>query len=150
MKTEGTVRVTFVESQSEVPIVKFSRNGREMYGLVDTGSESTLFDDSVVDDGTIPCVDGMDTEMNLVGMNGSTGRRPMRGVSAYVDMDGNRVKVAGLSTDLSPFSNHLADTYGENLKIDAVFGSDILSWYGAKIDFANREIVLNYDLSGKQ
>lgn len=143
------VKIPFVKSKSEVPVIPFYRNGKHLYALVDTGSESTLFDNSIVDDGTMFSIE-LEREMDFIGLNGKTEKKPIRGVTSMVNMNGLDVQVSGINADLTSIRNHLNDMYDEDIRIDAVFGADFLGWYLAKIDFDKREIILHDNgLSGK-
>ena len=128
------INVPFVEFGTKVPLVRFRVGEHVFVALVDTGSESTLFDPEILRKGGIePIHTGK--AMDFVGFNGKTERAEILAVHEDFILDNQKVNIFGLVQDLSSIRKHLCDQYGEDLQVHAIFGSDFLDHYDTILDF---------------
>lgn len=135
------ISVKFVTFESKVPIVEVRSGKFTFHALVDTGSESTLFDYAVVDKGGAISID-TGKAMDFVGLNGKTKRQEIKAVHENFILDNQQVNIFGLLTDLSTLRNHLKDMYGKEAPVYAILGSDFLNHYDAILDFEEQTMNL--------
>lgn len=128
-------------SECDVPIIKFHIGDTEHYGIVDTGAETTIFNTSVVD----LMESRKKKEISIVGVSGET--KPAVIVTGdtkiWMKNESNHLlilKVHGYINDISHLSSHFLENIDDSIKIDAIFGSDMLNEFNAKVDFINKEI----------
>ena len=135
------MKIPFVEFESKVPLVEFRVGEHGFVALVDTGSESTLFDPEILTKGGIePIHTGK--AMDFVGFNGKTERAEILAVHDDFILDGQKVNIFGLVQDLSSIRKHLKDQYGKDMQVHAIFGSDFLENYDAILDFEEHVMLL--------
>ena len=128
-----TVRIPFVEFESKVPVVSLMIGDREIYALLDTGSESTLIDEKLLD---VAKSRKLRRHLSFTGINGETEKKRVVVISDdFLLPVGNKINIAGIASDLSAISNHFKTSYGSEVVISAVLGCDFLETYNVKIDF---------------
>ena len=128
------IKVPFVEFESKVPLVEFRAGEHAFVALLDTGSESTLFDPEILKKGNIkPIHTGK--AMDFVGFNGKTERTEILAVHDDFILDNQKVNIFGLVQDLSSIRRHLNEQYGKEIQVHAIFGSDFLEHYNTILDF---------------
>ena len=124
-------QVKFIECPSDVPIVMFSLgNGATGFGVVDTASETTVFD------------------MGFVKENKAMFKVPLRTVVADVTLDGTTYPLEGMTFEVHHLSEHFQVMYDMHLNIELILGSDFLKKHNAKINFEEGVLVID-DISGK-
>ena len=148
--------IKFEECNSEVPVVKFMlSNGTSAYAIIDTGSESTLFDFQLIKENKneFP-LNKTRSKINFVGLQDSSETAlintspTLRFLNKENNSDYLSVKVEnGIVLNLSNINEHLKRQDNTNISISSVLGSDLLTSLNAKIDYKNKEMIINYDLS---
>lgn len=136
------ITIPFVENTINMPIIEFSIMGNSMIGLIDTGAELTIFDNSIINDLT---KEGDMCKMGVVSLNGESPTSTQK-VSAVITFSSGKTKlftkIAGYTSDLSSISEHYHDISKDNKSIIAIFGNDILNKLDAKIDYEHKTITL--------
>ena len=135
------INIPLIEFESKVPVVKFKIGDRELFALADTGSESTLFDES------LKGIEGIDvkelnSDMSFVGLQGKTNDRKISILSGEFRSRRSRIKIAGICADLSSIANHFRNSYGSDMTISILLGCDFLETYDAVIDFDTHKMTL--------
>ena len=141
---------------SEVPIVKFILgNGEPAYAVVDTGSETTLFEMNLVfgeHKKEFPIHKTKD-KIKFVGLQKNTEISIIKTspVLRFLDSDDETgylyVKVEdSMFISLKNLTEHLKDQYGTNMNISAILGSDLLTKLNAEIKYKEKEVIIDYDL----
>ena len=142
-------QIKFIECPSEVPIVKFTLgNGAEGFGVVDTASETTVFDKDFVKENKDAFHIKLSDEMtNVVGINNS---KPVqiRTVVTKATLDGTGYSMEGMAFEVRHLSGHFKTMYDMDLNIELIIGSDFLKQYNAIINFEEKNLVLDA-LSGQ-
>lgn len=144
------ISIPFLGESSEVPFVWFSlANGVAGCALVDTGSESTIFDLNFVrafkDQFKI---NKTKNKINFVGISKGS-EQPIVNVNCKVYLSGkNEFSAEGILSDLSYVKAHLHSNF--DIELSAIFGSDFLNSIGAKINFKKRKLEISDDISGQQ
>lgn len=131
---------------SDVPVVHFTlQDGTNVYALVDTGSEMTLFDRKFVEQhkesfGIVQTAD----KVNLIGLSA---KRAFHVVSVSTVLHAEEDELALPVFDAMLFDlAHLTDTlrknsgWEEDKAIVLVLGADILKNIDAKINFKNKTL----------
>lgn len=135
------ISVKFVTFESKVPIVEVRSGEFAFHALVDTGSESTLFDPEVTRKGTVkPVKTGK--KMDFVGLSGKTQRQEILAVHDDFVIGNQPVNIFGLLSDLSSLRGHIKEMYGKEMPIHAILGSDFLKHYDAILDFEEQTMNL--------
>lgn len=138
--------IPFAETNSKIPLVEFKLDGIWRIALLDTGSESTLFDYNIPESEYFE-KNETDFEMSLVGLSGETKKNRIINATAWLDMTdiyGNTstMSINGILSDLTNISNGINERFGKHLNVSAVFGSDTLKKYGAKIDYRRQQLTI--------
>ena len=135
--------------KSRVPLVVFKAGGDEKHvGIVDTGSEVSMFDWSLTADG----FDSEDApgETNFVGVNGegsATKVSLVKGDVTFKTKDGDHctLSVAGVTYDFSALTETFRKRTKKDISISAILGSDFLKEHNAKIDYKNKTLTIDYE-----
>ena len=145
IKRSKNITIGLVCTESDVPVVMFELNDRMFYGLIDTGSETTIFSPTIGD-----MIDDGHKETKSISIVGFNGKRleDMSRVSVDVKfldwkMDIITVGVKGIVSDMSLISDHFKKVSGFECDLSAIFGSDFLQNMNARIDFQNRKLVIS-------
>lgn len=149
--------IKFVDCKSEVPIVEFILgNGEPAYAVVDSGSEITLFDYSLVlgeHKSEFP-IKKTRNKMTFVGIQKDTETPVVKTTPTlrFLDSDDESkylyVKVDdGMFISLKNLTEHLKDQYGTDMTVSAIIGSDVLNRLNAEVNYKNKEMIIDYDLS---
>ena len=138
--------IPFADSSCRIPLVKFSIDNVEYTALLDTGSESTLFDYHINESDNYK-KNETDYKMSLVGLSGETEKGRIVEVSTNVcihDIFDNQyvISVKGITSDLTNVTECINERYGKHMKVFAVIGSDTLKMYGAKIDYRRQQLTI--------
>lgn len=141
---QNKVKIPFVKNKSRVPVIKFRlKGGKEGYSVVDTGSESTVFDMQFVKKNK-SCFDVEITEdkMNLVGLTDSS-ETPLIYATTHVcfrECPEADITVKGIVMDLSRISPNIGHPTA------ALIGGDVLTKIRAKVNYDRQLMSLYYDL----
>lgn len=147
-------KVRFLKTKSDVPLIEFFLlNGKKAVALIDTGSESTLFDPGFVaankEEFTIK---ETKNKINLVGIekDSETSLITLE-TKIYISGEDENVHailpLSAVMMDLSHLREHFKKEYGTNMKIAAILGSDLLSDIKGKINFKEKTLMFEHDLS---
>ena len=135
------INIPLVEFESRVPVVRLKLGDRELFALADTGSESTLFDESLREIEGIK-VKELNSDMSFVGLQGKTDDRRISILSGEFRSGRSKIKIAGIGADLSSISHHFKNSYDSDIVISVLLGCDFLDAYEAVIDFDNHTMTL--------
>jgi len=144
------ITVPFKKSTVGVPLVEFSCEGKDkLCAIVDTGSESTIFDTGFLKDNDLLKDDSR--KMSLVGLNGEGEELTIYQVNAFLSFDeeGKKLPVEGISANLDTINGHIKMKHKEKTVVSVILGSDFLKKYKAKINYKAKELTLFYDLPGE-
>lgn len=143
--------IPFRKSRVKIPLVDIFIEGAEenLSAIVDTGSESTIFDTDFVDEYGLLTTNSWD--MSLADLKGEDKPITIKEVDTYIAFGDEEVKlhVTGISADLSGVKDHIKNKYKEPTRITCILGNDFLRKYKTKINYKTKEITLYYDLSGE-
>ena len=146
----GRIIIPLYYCKSKVPLVLFrSVLGEKRIGFIDTGSEVSMFDPSLM-------VEGFESvessgETNFVGVNGegeSTKVELIKGDVVFSEKNGERhaVETLGVTYDFSALTDAFRRKTEKNISISAIFGSDFLKEYNAKIDYKNKTLTIDHEI----
>lgn len=136
--------IKFENTKRNVPIVRFSLGAdKEYYAILDTGSESTLFDMYFIkEEKENISINIPEEKMSIVGVS-SSNEVPLINVSVPICFEGRAVCTAnGLVLDMSHITKEFPESMGNSFKISALFGSDVLDAISAKVDFEKKELII--------
>ena len=145
----GRIIIPLYYCKSKVPLVLFrSVLGEKRIGFIDTGSEVSMFDPSLMVEGFKSVKSSGET--NFVGVNGegeSTKVELIKGDVVFWAKDGERhaVETVGVTYDFSALTDAFRRKTGKDISISAIFGSDFLKHYRAKIDFKDNTLSIETD-----
>lgn len=143
----GRITIPLYYCKSKVPLVLFRAGGDEKcIGFIDTGSEVSMFDFSLVDKGFQ--VGEISGETNFVGVNGegdATTVHVLKGDITMKTKDGDyqAIDVAGITYDFSALTDAFRKKTEKDISISAIFGSDFLKEHNAKIDYKNKILTID-------
>lgn len=138
----------FIKNKSLIPFVKLiSPNGKDIYALVDSGSESTLINKSFKED--YPGIIQSSTVIGKTKMAGFAGDREITLIQTRAKFpmitdkgEVSAIEFKGYIDDLATLSSHISKVYGIEWSFSILIGSDTLRSLGAKIDYSNKALVL--------
>lgn len=145
--------IQFSDVNSKLPLIDFDINGESYVALLDTGSESTLFDEKIVESDDYK-IEPTDYVMSLIGLSGETGKKRIYSVRASINIKDNyssgnneysqivTLPIDGIVSDLSQVSDNINERYGKKLNVSLIIGSDTLNKYGAKIDYRRKQLTI--------
>ena len=136
--------IPLVESSCKLPMIRFDIGGEIHLALIDTGSESTLFDRHTSTNENF-VLEETNYVMSLVGLGGETSKKRIISVKARLTIcddsnDYREVEVEGMLTDLTYVSEGIGARFGNELKVAAIIGSDFLTEHCAVIDYKRKEL----------
>lgn len=133
--------------KSRVPLVVFRlENDKPYVGVIDTGSEITMFDEKLKDEGMN--VTDMDLETSFIGVNGEGERRsalPVDDDIRFRTKEGDMVSVKtdGILFDLTGLTEVFQRKVDKDFTISAIIGSDFLKTRNAKIDYRSKTLTID-------
>ena len=136
------INIPLVEFESKVPVIKLNLGDRELFALADTGSESTLFDESLISIKGIK-KKKLNSDMSFVGIQGKTDDRKIILLSGDFVANENTVRIGGIAADLSSIADHFKRSYNSDIRISVLLGCDFLEAYNAVIDFDKHTLFLH-------
>ena len=144
----GRITIPLYYCKSRVPLVVFRLDDEPYVGVVDTGSEITMFDDRLKEEG-LNVID-MDLETSFIGVNGEGQNRKALSVEDKVvfktkDGEMKDVSVSGILFDLTGLTEVFQRKIDKEFMISAIIGADFLKHRNAKIDFRNKTITIDED-----
>ena len=128
--------------RSRIPLVNFRLAGDETYyALIDTGSETTLFDAALKDKVEIKEIEA---DGDFTGIGGKVEYKGIQYTDTSFILPGDiELPFIGLIHDMTALSKHFKDKNKEYVRISAIIGSDLLKKHDAKIDYKNRTLTLS-------
>ena len=141
------IKIPFVENKSVVPVVRFTLDsGATGCAVIDTGSESTVFDkDFVLQNKKSFRIEVTENKISLVGVMENNEAPIVYGTSSveFAGQPGFKLDMQGMIIPLKNIESNLG------FPPAAIIGSDILNKLGAKLNFKRKTMTLYNDLSGK-
>lgn len=140
------IEIPLYYCKSRVPLVLFRLEGGEKHvGIIDTGSEVSMFDFSLKDGGMNEVNDG--TETSFIGVNGSGKTSRVSQVEGDItfktkDDEHFQVRVDGVLFDFGSLTEAFQRRTGKDMSISALFGSDFLKEHDAKIDYKKKRLTI--------
>lgn len=142
--TKKNIKIPFIDCKSDIPLIELSlKNGKVCYAVVDTGSESTVFDTQWVRANKEQFdIQLTDKKMVMVGMKEKT-TVPIIFSTADFFPKGTDCKIplCGMIAELSNIENHF-EVNSSPVSVVALIGSDTLTALNATLDFQNQEIII--------
>lgn len=139
----------FIEMDIDVPVIQFKlENDIEFNAIIDTGSEQTIFDSDFVknsNDGFSVYQTNLDFQ--VTGIASTQKEQTVSIVVTTLTVEDYKtgftssVKLSGIKMPI----RHIA-AYSKLHTISAIIGTDFLRQYSAKLDFKNKELMLNVDV----
>ena len=142
--------IPFKKTKVRIPIVEFSCAGEDdLCAIVDTGSESTIFDTTFLAEHNLLKDDTK--KMSLVGLNGEGEELTIYHIEQFLSFDdtGKQFPVEGISANLSTINDHIKNKHKEKTTVSVILGNDFLKKYKAKINYKAKGLTLFYDLPGE-
>lgn len=144
--------IPFIDIKTAIPVVRLYLDDNTMfYGIVDSGSDTTVFDLEFVKNNKDKfSINKTTMKVEYTGINSSE-TMPVIQAKTFIynsPEDTNRILVSGEILNISSAMNSFEKTY--NIRPDAIIGSELLKELDAKIDYENRELVIKHDLPSKQ
>ena len=147
----GRITIPLYYCKSKVPLVIFGTSGlknrgKKWIGIIDTGSEVSMFDWSLLDNGFKS--NDAPGETKFIGVNGEGSATKVSVVSGDVvflakDSKEYTLPVIGATYDFSALKETFCQRTKKNVDITAIFGSDFLKEHEARIDYRNKRITFN-------
>lgn len=140
------IEIPLYYCKSRVPLVLFrlTDDGDKHVGIIDTGSEVSMFDYSLKGSGMDEMNDGVDT--SFIGVNGSGKTSKVSQVkgelvfrSAETDCV---VQAEGVLFDFGSLTEAFQRRTEKDISISALLGSDFLKKYDAKIDYRRKKLTI--------
>lgn len=139
---KNTTTIPLLKFESKVPVIKITVGDRDLYALLDTGSESTLMDENLVKEGAVKSKK-IDRKISFVGLGGGSEKIDITIASDDFQVTKeDKIHIAGISTDMSRIASHFRESYGSEIVLSAVLGCDFLDSYNAVIDFDNHTLTV--------
>lgn len=142
--------IPFKKTKVRIPLVEFSFEGKDnLCAIVDTGSESTIFDAGFLKENDLLKDDSK--KMSLVGLNGEGDELTIYMVNTFISLgkEGKKLPVEGISANLDTINEHIKAKHKEKTVVSVILGNDFLKKYKAKINYKTKELTLFYDLPGE-
>ena len=140
--------IPFYFCKSRIPLVVFSLGDDKPFfvGVIDTGSEVTMFDYKMKDQG-LTVLDTQE-ETSFVGVNGESGSKSLTKFRDFIRFTTKEhvpvsVPVSGILYDMTGLTEVFTRKLGKDITISAIFGADFLKEYNAKIDFRNKTMTIS-------
>lgn len=141
MKKEESIKIPFIENKNEVPIININLAGALYTAVIDTGSETTLFDSSVKE--FLSIIGRTPYELHTLSENHSVISCSAEAAVRMFDVSGKSFPVV-VNGDIIDFQG-VREHYNNLIMI---IGSDTLAQLKAKVDYKEKCLIIN-DLSGK-
>ena len=145
----GRITIPLYYCKSRVPLVVFRLDNEKPYvGVVDTGSEITMFDEKLKDDGFD--AEDMNLETSFIGVNGEGEHKNVLSVENKIcfktkDDELKNVCVNGILFDLTGLTEVFQRKIDKKFVISAIIGADFLKQKNAKIDFRSKTLTIDED-----
>ena len=138
-------KIKFSNQCQDVPVIKLTLgNGKDIYALVDTGSESTIIDKTTIKENKdLFHIIRKSEKTSFIGVAGNT-EVPIVEASTTVTISGESLNLNGIVMDLSHITKD-----SESIKLSVILGCHLLKELEAKLDFKDKSIMLNNDLSSQ-
>ncbi len=142
------ITVPIYYCKSRIPLVVFFLKDKPFVAILDTGSEQTMVDCRMKDEGM--STSKTDIETKFIGVGGKSAATSVENVSDVItfsskESEKRQVRLRGMLFDLSEISEAFRRKSGKDVRISAIIGADFLKAKGASIDFGSRTITFNYE-----
>lgn len=136
---ESRIKFKFINIGTEMPVIKIKTiGGLEFIAIIDTGSESTLIDKTLVKENKKDFKlhkEGLN--VNLFGLNGESNYKLLLSSCCAVNDTGS-AELSFQNIDFEYINKNFEDKY--HMRISALIGSDMLAEYNAVIDYDKQEV----------
>ena len=136
------VIVPFEPFSKTVPIIKFCVKDKVFYGIIDSGSEISVFNKESFSDMSL--LSTTVNSMSMVGINGSNKTEAIKLVNTDVKIvsiqEDLYLPCIAFISDLSNITEHFRRIFDSKISVDAILGSNFLTLHKAKIDYNKQEI----------
>ena len=142
------IRIPLRYCKSRVPLVVFrALDGKPRVGIVDTGSEITMIDHSLIGNGMETVEGGGST--SFVGVNGEGDANTVSRVAGSINVksvDGDiyDIPMGGVEYDCSGLSRVFSNRMDREIEVSAIIGSDFLKERNSKIDYKNKTLTIDF------
>lgn len=142
------ITLPFVPCTSVIPIVKFTTvDGKEIYAIVDSGSESTLINKTFKKD--FPGIIQSQKVLGKMTAIGIGGEKEMAVIEAIAQVpaktdkgETGTVEITGLVEDLSTLTAQMKKMHNVEWIISMLIGGDTLSKLTANIEYKKKNLTL--------
>lgn len=139
------IEIPLYYCKSRVPLVVFWLDDEKYIGIVDTGSEVSMFDFSLKGSGMSEVNQNVGT--SFVGVNGPGGESQVsqvEGELAFKNIHGNYITVGanGVLYDFVGLTSVFRNRTKKNISISAILGCDFLKEHEAKIDLKRKKMTI--------
>lgn len=136
--------IPFINRDFRIPLITFCLGGKTLVAMVDTGSESTLFNQCISENEDFVTT-GTNYVMSLVGLSGATAQNRIFIAKATLEVYNQQgksftVPVEGMLSDLSGVSKCIGERIGKDITVSAIIGSDYLARYMTEIDYKRKRL----------
>ena len=136
------VKIKFHKNKTNVPIIQFKlKDGSVYYGIVDTGSESTVLSSRMVNHELAMFEIADAKEISFIGVSGSI-PTTIKTASSTFYFGKHKCLIAGMVADLDKLNDSIHECCDKDIYISAVFGCDTFKQLDAIIDFKEQAINL--------
>lgn len=139
------MKIKFKKVKCDIPVVKFWLDGgEEGYGILDTGSETSLVDIGVIKRNKecffMPETPG---KVSLVGIGGdSSDMGILFSTNIRFRWNSKSIKATMAVYDMKDITESARHRLGKNIDIKMLFGSDLLAKNNITLDFKNNCMIL--------
>lgn len=140
------VTIPFATCPATLPIVSlYLANGEVWHAAIDSGSECTVFNAEFVRKNAGDfTADNQEVKTTLIGVASETVVNVEKKLASVTikDKDGAevRMKMKGVSVDLSKLCDRFSESYGKQYNLQAIIGSDVMRDFKAIIDLGRMSI----------
>ena len=128
--------IVFAECNTKVPVVEIEIDNDKCYAILDTGSESSVFDKEYVKNHKKSFKIELTQKMiTLVGVKESD-FIPVIKASSVAIICGKSCEITGMLVDIAHLSKNLS------VKPMAILGCDVLTQVGAVLDYKQRKLII--------
>lgn len=149
------ITLPFVPCTSVIPIVKFTTvDGKEIYAIVDSGSESTLINKTFKK--AFPGIIQSHKVLGKMTAIGIGGEKEMAVIEAVARIpaqsdksEAGAIEITGMVDDLAALTAQIKKMHNVEWNLSMLIGGDTLGQFSARIDYS-KKIVTLYTKAGRK
>ena len=137
------ITLNFIDGNIQVPIVKFTSNGKDFYALFDTGAECTMMNKAVLERyPDYSMQNRVDVDQSVIGFHGE-GTNDAIWADIHIGFETDTDNKAYLDfnctvLDMSNLAGYLQKRFDHPIDLLMIAGFDFMTEHKAKIDMAKR------------